>query len=112
MFNIYYSITSYQLKDIQKYLHLKMSDTLEMVKTAIGGAFATAKAVGQVIRPEITIKNSTNSNIHIAIDTDHATDESSFFQISPKTTEKWGRKAGTYKVKIILIEFSMTKKLI
>ena len=90
-----------------------MTDRIEINASTIPETIAkVGQTVGQTIRSLIIIKNNTDYPIHVSIEKELPTDDASPNEILSKSICQWGRKAGTYKVKIILIEFSMTKKLI
>jgi len=61
------------------------------------------QAVGHQLRQIITVHNCTENGIYVTIEKDIFTDDINSKKIAPNSIETWGRNAGVYKVKIIIL---------
>jgi len=54
--------------------------------------------IGQSMRSGITIYNEASTVLYTAVEKELFTDSDAWFALRPGARERWGRKAGTYKV--------------
>ena len=76
---------------------------LEVFNQSVEFMNRLGQAVGHKLRRIITVHNCTENYIHVTMERNIFTDDSTSKKIAPNSIETWGRNAGVYKVKIIIL---------